>query len=903
MSDASKTFSQAKSRWRKLTAEESKQGSLLAGMLLCFVLSLAVCLLQNLSARSLEMARLFDSGHYLTTCEGILNAGKQILANPQLENIRHLCQELQADVMLDGPVLPSIAALLFGLLNKLPSAIDMRTPIVLEAVFQALAAALVFAAASKLTASRGWGVLAGIIWALYPPAVIGAGKFLTEVPTTVFMLALVLTANKLVEQKPISSARHIWLWSFACGLMSILTIFSKPALQLGVAAVMALAFFLLSGYKQKLIAVGGVIPGVLAILLPWLLFTQMATGHFYLTPQRKPTGNLVIGSDLETDGWASLPTSNFVSLYSEEEPALPVALGIYRAHLPELANLTLRKITRLWANPYNDGRNKFWGIPVLAQQAWHRLIWALALLGALVFAGRNQVSAMRENRFIGYAALLLIAGHLTYLAFVTISRYGFTAMPLAVILAVYGLACAASAQRPVRQVLTLLAVAISGILLFQSNLLPFLAMGSANFSGLLLADLTVKWLLLLLLLAVALVLMERIESPQRPDRKGKAAWATLLVTLTSIMIAFTTQGNELYEWSCRLLPASAAWRSIDLPASISASKDKPDWAMVVFDGDRTSEAACLRLNNQILSDKPAPLYLYNGGNSQAANFQLFASTLKQLPDNFRQWRAVNVPLELLHINAQDNHNTISLAATDTCQPVIYGNYPALNGTRARTLSFSMFSAGRLMDNFEQYESRLTDILPYTNSNSASGITNGHNLLDKQDLSPNPGKQFGQYRLHLVLGYPLNNNSGKTIAEQRISGEIKGPLVIEPATGFSKAERIPESLCTLSHLHVRIKGYIRSKEKTVLSAAAAVRRVSDLGDAFYVPGCPQVFTATNVWSPLQIEGSLPCSALQPGAKALQILITPNKSSIELKDLQFEIGSKQSAEFSKHRIVVL
>lgn len=879
----------------------------LISVVACFLIALSVCLLQNLSRGSLEMARLFDSGHYLSCCEHLLNSLHQLVQDPSTACLHNLCRGLSDDLLLDGPVLPALGAMVFLVLNKVPSAIDMRTPLVLEGILHAFNASLVYIAASKLSGSRKAGLFSGLCWGLYPAAIIGSGKFLTEPLTIACLLCLILSLDALVKYKNAWSARA-WLPSFLAGVLLSLSMLLKPALVIGLCIVATLAIW--RTRAGKFLASTGIIAGLASILVPWMFFTQAATGHVYLTPQRKPTSNLVIGCNIETQGWGSTPETPFTTLFCDNDSCLPTALGIFSSNPQQLMGLSLQKVTRLWANPWNDYRNKLLGIPVSTQQWWHRFLLAMSALGLLFFLSYcpSQKAPLQEDRFIGYAAIALILGHLSYLAFVSSSRYGFTAMPLYLLFAGYALSCTASSKAPGRSSLTLIVLCLANILLFQSNLIPFLSFFSSHVVGLILGDLVIKCLALTFLLAIAILLIKRLRAPQPIPLSGKFAAAAIMACTTTIMLAFASDKSRLYEWSCPLKPGLAACREITLPLSTK----QPEWAMIVFDGDSGSSEAQVYVNHTAVSAKPSPLYLYNSASPEAANLQLYSSVLRELPDSFRQWRAVRVPLSLLNLSGK---NIVSISSRGNQQLSIYGAYPPCPGQRWHTLAFSMFSRTKLLNNFDQLEPRLPDILPLVKTESKNWLadTSRHTRFD--DLSASPGRQFGQYRIFLALGY-APNNSQQTIPLSKqetasegskthsLQGQLSGPIKASAATGFSRADRIPGGLCDLGHIEISIQGQLKAQNlPTALLISAAVHSVSGMGDALYVPGTPLMLNTDSHWLPFQIKGELPCANKGSQSLALQLIIAPSKYDVVIKDLLWEIQAEKEPDFANGLVTVL
>ena len=141
-----------------------------------FVIALVAALLQNTRKPVQELAMLFDSGAYVMSTKYVLTAAQNFMHGMPFESA---LKSVSETLMLNGPVLPVLGATYFAAIAKEPSLIDMRAPIVLQAVIHATAATTLALAGWRLTGGRKLGLTAGLILAVWPSAVIGAGRFLT----------------------------------------------------------------------------------------------------------------------------------------------------------------------------------------------------------------------------------------------------------------------------------------------------------------------------------------------------------------------------------------------------------------------------------------------------------------------------------------------------------------------------------------------------------------------------------------------------------------------------------------------------------------------------------------------------------------------------------------------------
>src|SRR5262249_4227102 len=132
--------------------------------------------------------------------------------------------------------------------------------------------------------------------------------------------------------------------------------------------------------------------GGMMVVACWVAFTLSATHRVYLTPQRVPTHNMVMGFDTETDGFGTGPGSPLDELYRETDGPLAVAAAQVKAHPAEVANLLVRRPERMWALPWNDLRRTFLGVPAICLVWWHQLLLITGLLGALAVISQPDSS-------------------------------------------------------------------------------------------------------------------------------------------------------------------------------------------------------------------------------------------------------------------------------------------------------------------------------------------------------------------------------------------------------------------------------------------------------------------------------------------------------------------------------
>jgi len=166
---------------------------------------------------------------------------------------------------------------------------------VVQALLGSVACVLVYLAAERLF-SRRVGVAAGLMLALYPPAVFFDGV-LQKASVALFLTsALVLLAAATIER------RRWWLWLAMGADLALLGLTRENALAL---APVALAWFVWRvrgpGWKSRLGGGAALAGGFLLILLPVGIRNYCVGGSFLLTTSQMGT-NFYIGNGPAADG-------------------------------------------------------------------------------------------------------------------------------------------------------------------------------------------------------------------------------------------------------------------------------------------------------------------------------------------------------------------------------------------------------------------------------------------------------------------------------------------------------------------------------------------------------------------------------------------------------------------------
>lgn len=897
---------------------------------ICFVITMIGSLAQNLSRGSKELVFVFDSGHYLGSCTKICTLWQTILHQGFSAGVKDQMTGLTDSLLLDGPVLPMITSSFFLVTNRIPSYMDTQIVVVEQALIQALSAFLMFFVARRFTSSNRWAIVGSLLWGLYPAALIGAGRLLPETTTAMLLVSLVLTLSTVITDS-ISHKLRARLLTVLGGWLSALLLLAKPALGPSTFIVDVIFLLTVRPIKQMFVSAVLLFIGGMIALSPWMAYTYASTGQAMVTAQRVPVFNIVNGLDQESNGWASIPPSRFVNLFAEGLGIGNVTLSIFKAEPEKTTTLVLRKIPRLWQVPWNDFRSKVAGISCEPQIWWHQLLCLLGIFGGLAFfANAKLFSSLASStfeqksiRFIGYASAILLLGHVIYAGFLASARYGFTALPLFTLFATYTLMRLALVTWRTK-LISLAASSVIFLIISQADIVPYLAaLFGPN------ADL--KWFALVIQLLVAGDLLRVLYSNlnvsnagEKFPLSGKAAFALFFVAYAIVRLAFTLDHTAANEWGATLKPGEQAVRQI---AASGKEGKKPEWALVVFDGDFESRNAKVKVNGHYLAESPNTLYLFNAADAGLSQFQVFSALLRMPAEKLRQWRAVPVPTSLLN---DTGNNEIAIEPAGNLPITIYGGYPSDSKGTWSVPSFNLFSPTKLVNSTDTLECRPISIQSLQTSNTESWLQNSKGK-HTDDLSPTFGKQFGQYRILLMLGYP-QEKSASAAKQKAVTQEIPTAKEIDltpsPVTlsGTPKLFHfeIPSALRKQGHVSVAISGTLSAQEKNKVTIQGTVSE--GMTTVFFFPGTPHMIdldrssktSSTNTkesypgssspkdsepeQADFNLQGQIACDKQAIFAEIVEFSFVSLRPGTTIKNFKARIAPSNLANFSDHEIKV-
>ena len=353
-----------------------------------------------------------------------------------LEGINSMLSLSLADrLLIDGPVYPAHLALVEWVMKintQAPVFDSLCLPLSLFNSCVDVVSCLLIYRLGRIAFDKTTGLIAGLIFALYPPAVINTQHCYSE-PYAYFILLFFLNAcfDSSTEKR-----RSLFSW-FLVGLLAGLTMLVKPIFVLIPPIVGAYFVFLALKEKRKLpfLQFIPLAVGLIVFLGPWLWFTHAVSGHYSLFVSRAPSFNLYLGNQLATDGWRAWPEPELIS--SDTGRSLNAIIEQATSKPLKFIALELKKLSRLWVGVWNEYQFSLFGISLETQTIWHDLLLLLGGIGTIVVLLGEKPFSHKWN----CASVLgsIIGLHYIYCAFEPISRYNITAMPAVILFAAFAI--------------------------------------------------------------------------------------------------------------------------------------------------------------------------------------------------------------------------------------------------------------------------------------------------------------------------------------------------------------------------------------------------------------------------------------------------------------------------------
>ena len=787
------------------------------------------------------------------------------------------------------------------------------------------------------------GLCAGIVLAIWPAAIVGASRFLTETIATLFVAATVLAAS-FIPQKRISrqlmlSAPAAFIFGCAAALLLLTKAALTPGTFLTIAGVYLLLFLSRFEKVSFINAVMSTILGFCLVVSPWLTFTKIATGEFCLTPRRLPTFNMAAGLNPETDGLSALPETPMVTMYSEADGPTAVAYALYNLNPGDFYGRMARKPLRLFQYPWNDCRLDVLGLPLVAQIVAHQFLVVFGFFGLMAFVslpftlGRRFSAATKlvaqepslaeptsskqphpeleptgtasnttapeinltqtepqvlSVLVIGVACVTIISGHLAYLPFVADSRYGFTAIPCLILLATWCFSGLLKLSSKQTAIVRLFIAASFVILAFSLKDDVWRSLFATSSEAIFASSLTLGALLLFI---GCLMAVRTLLGTGKYNASAKVLALTVTYILSTLILAasFLSRENP-YDWEARLSDNDELCRIVDIP-KLSAP---PTNALVLANIKGDWRSARLKVNNQIVESAPTSLLHLTGNTNLINAYRTFAYILRSDTGTLDQWRAFTVPPGLLKPGAQNtlslsadkNHSTLALTGSTT-----YGdNKREANSGSISGPSLHLFSPTNLFRNPISKEPRLRERMPKSVTH-AMCVRKVEGKID-QDLSSSSGTQLGQYHLFLLVGNneksdPKTERAGANL--EPIYIDVKPKLLSKKSKSADRSlyeglATLPEKALSCSQVRFKLTGDVDCASE--LKAKLFISDFQLLQSAVEVAAFPAIIDGNGKRS-FSLDAMVKPTAIDPKTAYVMIKISSDQVPLSISNLRLEV----------------
>ncbi len=757
-----------------------------------FVLALAI-FLTAFALRFWQNSSLEHRVWYCADAQNYLRSGRAInVALTHASSVQSLVDYLQQDakkysgmyqafgsdnlvdrLSVDGPIFSLYLAAVQNIVG-----IDAQKPQYEEAAFKisvansfldSLTCVILFAIGTTLF-GLGSGAAAGVIYALYPAAIVNTQWCMSENFSAFMLVIAVWALTRLVAPPARTGSMGLLVRGTVCGLIVGLTALTRPLFPLLLPFLLgAVGLYQVIHYQAGSIRLRTSRKGILAVLAmvasfmiavaPWLIYTQTAFGHASLCVKRLPAYNLISGNMLIGNGWTPFPTK--LEFPEDLRQSTSMILADAAAHPAEFALLESKKVARLWSGVWNDCKYSVAGIPVAAQTVLHQLLLFLSFLW-FVSALSPARKGLRDREVIGsLVAGSVIGAHALYLAFISMNRYAFTSMPFVALTAGAMIMFAAGREKQERSRYLLLVVVFAVVAALTNELRSatsfFAGFTPANFSFL--VPWAVSALAILAYLMIWIHAYRCLASKKQPGAKSLVALAAGLLAVGVGIIGSVVGSYSWTQWKAPLTSDGVIQR-LFIPANLGPVAPT---AMVILDlqDDAPLPLLALEVNGHSVTTTPTPLSMLQLDNDSIVKTMAIQSRLTDKDFRaYRHWFAVTVPSSQLRFG---EINSIKVANADRRAGVsIYGDYLSSANSDQKSdgvqhlpsiTALSWNHAVESCEYAEPVEFRFPEMIDLQGQAVDAARINPDGK-ENQDLSSASGHQWGRYRVR-VLVRPLS----------------------------------------------------------------------------------------------------------------------------------------------------
>jgi hypothetical protein len=829
-----------------------------------FTIAVVAALVQNFCVPNTRTALMYDSESYLltTTWVGVF-----------LSSLLHLHPKLSfvtaplnySEILLDGPAFPLINALIFLPFHHVPAPFEWKWLLVVQSFWLGISSCLCSYLTAKITKNKLYSCAAGLVWAFYPGALISTQRFLTEPLAATLLLSC---ASFLCAQNPRP------MRSVLAGILAGLLALTKAALlPVSFALAAVTAMFVV----RKRIFVFAFLLGVVCMLVPWALYTKMVGGTMFFTPQRYTSYNFTLGYDVESDGWCTIPHSPYQKLFENSGADFTTPLAQWKQHPAQCVQLTLRKLSRLYAQPWNDFRHSALGLGPAFQCGYHIALLCLTAFAMLFFIIMRRSAASVDEKLGVWLCTTAFLGHLIYLPFESLNRYSFTGMPYACILAIYSIWALVQQTKTDKSPLTFLKIAS---ITATAGLIVFCA--------------------------------QNVEAFSHAD-----------------------YGRSSKELQIALTPGQSIATDLDL-----SSLKLPDHfdAYILIDGDHNVCNTHLRFNGHAITSPIRPSFYFDSSRYAISDLlERFSTDRNTGIHGFRQWYMVAIPSAWVDRKANeidleagpsgcfvygDSSATRNLPDLNSFVPDYIANY--FDHYDPRTTSFCFTAASKskswLALSGAATESpkelacvpriKLLLAIPSMHSIPAGSAPAVVGNTTQTGTSINSG---GRILLNKVLE---PSQFDPLLTYDAGPGLIRvNSTVVQPARTTGIRIPLPE-IPNTEHLHILLTGMAhKNSNNGIFGIEVAIRGDDALGAPLMPANIPRSESAGSGWTSFTIDSIVPVASIASGKRFLEITFFPglwmdiathgrnnNSSDVSIKDVHLKLSTCYFPDVAGKRIII-
>ncbi len=800
-----------------------------------------------------RLMQMFDSGVYLNTARTILSIRDEARPHETSENSRAKLKQLAQMLMLDGPIFPTVAAkaIVIGKAFKLA---ELNALAMLMSFLQALVCGLTFVLCWRATRSKSLAFTAGLIWSLYPPALIGVQRLGTETISALLLLTILLCFSFALS----SDRKRLWYlvpMAYA-GVFFAFLLLTKPVLMFCV--LLPFGFVFLSfKWKPAFLAILAFACATVLTMIPFWVFTKQTTGEACLLPKRMPVLNAIVSNNLINDGLGCLPPAPVSETITGMKSVAAVQMALFMEDPVAHTDLYIRKVARIFAEPWNDFRRAAVLPNALCIRFAHQALGALALAAiAASFAAtvcavsclfqriNSKQSSQRDSTetfvdsgdHLAVMVFLALFGHLIYAAFEGIPRYGFTAVPLYLIAVFWTASKLIKARLYGWTAMNLLLPTLLLALLANFARLQSVLQVVGN-------PIAVCVLLSVFHIMLAAWLMYSLSKAACFQHINRSVMRTVC-SLTLLLFGLTTtlclvKESKNVDLITILSSEVMATREIDLSSNQASGTQKPSWALLLVDCEKEISQSHITFNGHKIHEAPKIVYhFYQKKFDLLAFLEELSLDIRVPVDEVRQWRAVPIPIEYVNPSGK---NKVTISGSPAHPLTIYGDYEETLSGIAPTFEYishsRMFTDASTLD----WRPRVNFVTQVPSQSFIESNEPKYPFPPNDDLSSAPGVQKGRLRMMVALGFSKDQNS-PAFNSQEVSTPLRS-FNLRVATGQAQQGQIIDKSRQTGYIQFHSNAFLDVQINAQKSATHAVIELKGKADYKDAQGAQLVVRAS------------------------------------------------------------